>query len=786
MKHTYLQTTQENFLGLQREQKLSQNLSESPLPTLTHFQTPIRVRTKSVLGISPVHTTKMAEQAEKFFFQKSKIRREPSDSPSPTKILEGLPHLKLRILNDSPSPSFRKTQNDFIKPLGIKNETQYSVPSQLPSFSTNNVNFEASRDVSYILDQKFNFLSPTNKLKLLKLPDTSVSTINNSKQTVDEYKTKDLLSTMGIIEATVTNYPETIEELNQVRLTLKSPNNELSYKIFLKNDIFKLLPNNSHFSYESIKQKEDSPTNVQGQCPEKGLGIPSSRYDAIVLHKWFDSMRYKISKDSSLSNEIKVELLQTANYICIKEIVRQISVHCVERGNLLWQLWKSYLNIIEDIYISEERKIEKLIQNNDDRIFKLHEHYEDELKEFADKFNNVKSGLEINIQKLEDQLNIAHNNSEFLTSQNTKLEAKCQELSRHDSELDHYKAKYKEFKDANTSLNSQILELKESLQISLNYNKTKYNKPCIENGVQAVPDKNSSEIQATNFGKSNEYVQTNNHGQNIRIASIYKIPEYNIPLVHKPYIPRPIYYETYNKNQENPTIDAQKSENESIMQNEIDWLRMELANKNNENAELHEERKVLLTKIEELEKLLARKSIPLDQQKDNSDENSEDEELNENTSKNERLPIKLISIKAEEKYSKNAITPKRNESDKNLKRGSLSQKNSQSISSQTPRNSFGTFCEFKLSTKYNRSNLANLTGRKLIAEIKQLIEKDPSQFQAPPLKSLCKVITSLYQARINYNKIISPQIDFASFVYSEFINRYGLKSVSEQKLIQVF
>lgn len=87
------------------------------------------------------------------------------------------------------------------------------------------------------------------------------------------------------------------------------------------------------------------------------LGNPATRKDTTELANWLDSM---LKTALSENNENVEGLFETAIIIyevCFYEIVRQVSVQCVERGDLINRVWKAYLGILE-----KALKISKAVQ----------------------------------------------------------------------------------------------------------------------------------------------------------------------------------------------------------------------------------------------------------------------------------------------------------------------------------------------------------------------------------------------------------------------------------------
>jgi hypothetical protein len=91
------------------------------------------------------------------------------------------------------------------------------------------------------------------------------------------------------------------------------------------------------------------------------LGLPASRQDAILLHEWYTTMNLKLkqhplepkisihdqesasntaSASKSLPNSETLQLYELTLKVAIKELCRQVTVQCTERGALLHLLFE--------------------------------------------------------------------------------------------------------------------------------------------------------------------------------------------------------------------------------------------------------------------------------------------------------------------------------------------------------------------------------------------------------------------------------------------------------------
>lgn len=49
---------------------------------------------------------------------------------------------------------------------------------------------------------------------------------------------------------------------------------------------------------------------------------------------------------------------------CLKEVIRQVSIQCVDRGELLHKIFNTYIAIIENIIIKQQKLMQLNEQNN--------------------------------------------------------------------------------------------------------------------------------------------------------------------------------------------------------------------------------------------------------------------------------------------------------------------------------------------------------------------------------------------------------------------------------------
>lgn len=112
------------------------------------------------------------------------------------------------------------------------------------------------------------------------------------------------------------------------------------------------------------------------------LGVPATREDTTKLADWLNSMLKSALNENNQNIESLCETAMVIYEVCLYEIVRQVSVHCIERGELINLVWKAYMGILEKaLKISKavqelqktefSQELEKITQDYDQQIEKL-------------------------------------------------------------------------------------------------------------------------------------------------------------------------------------------------------------------------------------------------------------------------------------------------------------------------------------------------------------------------------------------------------------------------------
>jgi hypothetical protein len=130
-------------------------------------------------------------------------------------------------------------------------------------------------------------------------------------------------------------------------------------------------------------------------------GKPSGRREAELLNLWVEMMmdKYVYSmKDNPVEQRVKAaQLIYT---LCLKEIIRQVTVHCNQRGYLLEKIWNAQIRLyskhddsvirdLENLKVRLQESITKIAQDSGEKFNNLSQKY----TELKGKFKQTKKLL---------------------------------------------------------------------------------------------------------------------------------------------------------------------------------------------------------------------------------------------------------------------------------------------------------------------------------------------------------------------------------------------------------
>ena len=127
------------------------------------------------------------------------------------------------------------------------------------------------------------------------------------------------------------------------------------------------------------------------------LGPPTGRQECNNLRKWFENMKETYCVDGNTEENSRVLF-----GMCSKELIRQVSVQCLERGELLKEVFEFFINSYEKTR-ENLKNVEKNSEKLKNEIFESYENKEKNLKEVVQKTEekNQSLSLELNAQNKE-------------------------------------------------------------------------------------------------------------------------------------------------------------------------------------------------------------------------------------------------------------------------------------------------------------------------------------------------------------------------------------------------
>ena len=95
------------------------------------------------------------------------------------------------------------------------------------------------------------------------------------------------------------------------------------------------------------------------EIPHMFTEAPASRQDVKVLANWMEEKVNSINKGPASDSEKYAKCDEVYN-LCLNELLRQVSVDCMERGELLYKIWISYYKMFSSFKTSLDTEIDKM------------------------------------------------------------------------------------------------------------------------------------------------------------------------------------------------------------------------------------------------------------------------------------------------------------------------------------------------------------------------------------------------------------------------------------------
>eukprot|EP00002_Diphylleia_rotans_P012333 TRINITY_DN2412_c0_g2_i1.p1 TRINITY_DN2412_c0_g2~~TRINITY_DN2412_c0_g2_i1.p1 ORF type:complete len:882 (-),score=178.89 TRINITY_DN2412_c0_g2_i1:204-2849(-) len=156
---------------------------------------------------------------------------------------------------------------------------------------------------------------------------------------------------------------------------------------------------------------------------------PSSRREVVLLDKWLnDQLTQSMSR-----NKDPIEIVREAQFLysaSFNEIVRQVSVHCQERGKLLSKIWNRYIQLFEivmELRDQEKEQFAAKLAASESAIQNLRMDLENQVLTLQLQFQSERRALLHQQQRLEQHINkLSQENTTRLDHErNMKLKLKA-------------------------------------------------------------------------------------------------------------------------------------------------------------------------------------------------------------------------------------------------------------------------------------------------------------------------------------------------------------------------
>lgn len=137
------------------------------------------------------------------------------------------------------------------------------------------------------------------------------------------------------------------------------------------------------------------------------LGVPSKRQDALQVMEWIDSMLMQIQSQEDTINEYDgVEMVYLIYKKAWQEIIRQVSVNCVERGYAMQKIFDAFLHILKrqvEITRQKKQKYKQKYEEQTSKLNLLHKSVLDKLQKDLDHYKEKSEKMESELEQEKQQ-----------------------------------------------------------------------------------------------------------------------------------------------------------------------------------------------------------------------------------------------------------------------------------------------------------------------------------------------------------------------------------------------
>ncbi|KAL4485418.1 hypothetical protein ABPG72_008286 [Tetrahymena utriculariae] len=279
------------------------------------------------------------------------------------------------------------TSRSYI-PSQIHNETMIRLnklnvlPSiQTTPLNTTNIDFRNYSNLSSLENHKVNLID--QKIGEKEYYDTPLLSPNkiNSIEACRLFKDQTLyqqFTTKGV------EYSTDIEHIKKTEKTKILNLLDINQIDISKEDAVKLLQ-----SFQSSANK----SNLHLPLHNRHKNV-TSRKDVEDLEQWLNYMTLQVLQNKQLDGTSLFQTLQQIFCACLNELIRQVSLQCLERGSLIRRVWESYIGLFSKIIQVKSEESSKIEGQSLAEATRLHKNYQNQINQLSNQLNETQKNYE--------------------------------------------------------------------------------------------------------------------------------------------------------------------------------------------------------------------------------------------------------------------------------------------------------------------------------------------------------------------------------------------------------
>ncbi|KAL4438322.1 hypothetical protein ABPG74_009745 [Tetrahymena malaccensis] len=279
------------------------------------------------------------------------------------------------------------TSRSYI-PSQIHNETMIRLnklnilPSiQTTPLNTTNVDFRNYSNLSSLENHKVNLID--QKIGEKEYYDTPLlsPTKINSIEACRLFKDQTLYQQFTIKGVEYNTDLEQIKKTEKTKILNLLDINQIDIS---KEDATRLLQ-----SFQSSSNK----SNLHLPLHNKHKNV-TSRKDVEDLEQWLNYMTVQVLQNKQLDGTSLFQTLQQIFCACLNELIRQVSLQCLERGSLIRRVWESYIGLFSKIIQVKSEESSKIEGQSLAEATRLHKNYQNQINQLSNQLNETQKNYE--------------------------------------------------------------------------------------------------------------------------------------------------------------------------------------------------------------------------------------------------------------------------------------------------------------------------------------------------------------------------------------------------------